>query len=107
MATLPPEVTKLFNEVFRPAGENLTSLLAQYQLLQTNGQLDMLTALLDSLDDAEVLDDGRAAEGIQQLTVAEAEAGLALIEALVTGLNDNPLGVVALSKLRVRPLISA
>lgn len=104
MAELPPTIRKFFNEVARPAAESLTLLKAEYDMARASGFITELQATLESLPDREVLDDGRADEGAQQLTKEEAIAGLALIGLLSNAVNGDAEGVAALAKLRVRPL---
>lgn len=104
MAEVPPRFRKFLNEVARPAAESLTTLKAEYDMATASGLIADFEDLLAALPDGEVLDDGRADEGVQQLTKAEAIAGLTLIGVLSNAVNGDAAGTSALAKLRVRPL---
>lgn len=104
MATVPAEHRKFLNEVARTAAEALTRLKAEYDLSMASGAISRFENFLNDLPSSEVLDDGRAAEGVAQLTKAEALAALTLIGQLNTAVNGDPAGIGALAKLRVRPL---
>jgi len=104
MAELPPRFRRFLNEVARPAAESLTLLKAQYDMSVASATISDFEDVLSVLPDEEVLDDGRAGEGVAQLTKAEALAALNLIGQLNTAVNGDPAGLTALAKLRVRPL---
>lgn len=104
MAEVPPVFRKFLNETARPAAEALTLLKAQYDLSVAAGTIAEFEGFLTALPDGEVLDDGRADEGVQQLTKAEAVAALGLIGRMNAEVNGDKAGVGALAKLRVRPL---
>lgn len=98
-----PQVIKAMNELGRPLAEKLTSFAVEVQAASV--QLGLLVPLLPA-DPSEVIDDGRASQGVTQITSGEAQAALALMQRFIEMLNDpdNASAIEAVWKMRVRPL---
>jgi len=99
MSITDPETIRLSNEAIRPLAEQMRGLVAQLAGLE-----EQITRILPDIpnDPAEIVEDGREAEGISRLTGADIHA-LAAIRAGVLALAT-PEVQALVSKACVRPL---
>lgn len=89
MATINnPVLNRALSEQVRPMAERARGLLILAQASAAG--LAQLTASLAGSDDADVIDDGRLAEGVPPLTVGQFRAATALLGDLVAQINADP-----------------
>ena len=82
-----PVINRAIAEQVRPMAETARNLLVQAQASAPSLAAD-IAALTDAAD-ADILQDGRIAEGIAPLTVAEFRACIGLLSALVAQVNGD------------------
>lgn len=106
MAITNEVVVSFLNQTLRPLCERLRAVQVELETSRVAYQVGPMATVAAAVgaDPVEVVDDGRATEGVNQLSADEVAAAMGLLNDIAAAVAANPAGLAAMHKACVRPL---